>query len=65
MDKVADFLDRVTKISVDVQKKTGKKMTNFLPAMQSDSRIKEIAAEVEEFSKMYYIPGVDSYDDLI
>ncbi|EGC37884.1 serine hydroxymethyltransferase [Dictyostelium purpureum] len=55
--KVVDFLDRVVKVSLDVQSKVGKKMPDFQKAIAESNEIKEIRKEVVEFSKQFGMPG--------
>jgi glycine hydroxymethyltransferase len=57
-EKVAEFLDRVVKISLAVQEKAGKKLTDFLAALESNEELKALRKEVEEFSQKFAFPGL-------
>jgi glycine hydroxymethyltransferase len=57
-DKVAEYLDRVVKISLAVQEKAGKKLTDFLAALESNEELKALRKEVEEFSQKFAFPGL-------
>jgi len=56
--KVAGFLDRVVKVSIRIQEKVGKKLTDFVKVLEADSEIAEIRKEVEEFAKGFPLPGI-------
>lgn len=47
MEIVGDFLDRISKICVEAQKKGGKNLKQFMSAIESDPAIKTLAKEVE------------------
>ncbi|KAM9951180.1 hypothetical protein ACTFIT_012286 [Dictyostelium discoideum] len=55
--KVVDFLDRVVKISLDIQSKVGKKMPDFQRAIADNQDLKQIRQEVKEFSTKFGMPG--------
>ncbi|KAF2070374.1 hypothetical protein CYY_008303 [Polysphondylium violaceum] len=55
--KVVDFLDRVVKLSIDIQNKVGKKMPDFQKAIAGNQDFKELRKEVVEFSKQFQMPG--------
>jgi len=57
-DKVAEFLDRVVKICVVVQEKAGKKLTDFVAALETNEELKVVKKEVEEFSQKFAFPGL-------
>eukprot|EP01112_Ceratiomyxa_fruticulosa_P010938 TRINITY_DN2920_c0_g1_i1.p1 TRINITY_DN2920_c0_g1~~TRINITY_DN2920_c0_g1_i1.p1 ORF type:complete len:449 (-),score=109.19 TRINITY_DN2920_c0_g1_i1:91-1437(-) len=56
--RVAEFLDRVVKVSIRIQDKVGKKLIDFVKALESDAEIIEIKKEVEEISKKFTITGI-------
>jgi len=60
-DVVAGFLDRVVKLTVKIQEKSGKPMKKFIAACNDKDfpEIKEIREEVETFAEKYYMPGFD------
>ncbi|KAK5583407.1 hypothetical protein RB653_005000 [Dictyostelium firmibasis] len=55
--KVVDFLDRVVKISLEIQSKVGKKMPDFQRAIADNQELKQIRQEVKEFSTKFGMPG--------
>ena len=55
--KVADFLDRAVKISLDVQKTSGKKLKDFVAALPSNKDIPVLAKEVATFATSFPMPG--------
>jgi glycine hydroxymethyltransferase len=59
MDKIAEFLDRTTKISVAAQKKGGKNLKQFMNTIQGDEDLKILAKDVEDFATQFRVPGVD------
>ncbi len=59
MEFVAEFLTRVSKLSIESQNKGGKNLKQFLQTVESDPNVANLAKEVEEFSTQFYIPGVD------
>ncbi len=46
MATIVDFIDRVIKISIRVQEKTGKAIKDFNKAIEEDEEIKKIREEV-------------------
>jgi len=57
-EKVADILDKVVKICTAVQEKSGKKLVDFLAALESNEELKVVKKEVEEFSNAFAFPGL-------
>ena len=57
MEKIAEFIDRVIKVCVKAQEKSGKNINDFLKVIEAEEDIKTIANEVENFSTKFYIPG--------
>lgn len=55
---VAGFLDRVIKISVAAQEKSGKKLVDFVAAIEKSEELKAVKKEVEEFAQKFPFPGV-------
>jgi glycine hydroxymethyltransferase len=55
--KVADFLDRALKVSVELQKKSGSKLQDFKKAVSESEDIKVLKKQVEEFASGFYMPG--------
>jgi glycine/serine hydroxymethyltransferase len=58
MEIVATFLLRGIEISKRIQAKVGKQLKDFLPALDEDEEIKQVAEEVKAFSSKYSIPGI-------
>lgn len=56
-EKVGEFLDRVVKICLRVQSKTGKKMVEFKKGIADDEELKTLSQEVNQFSKAFPMPG--------
>lgn len=55
--KVAEFLDRILKIALRIQSKTGKKLKDFSAAVVNDAEVIAFREEVIEFSKEFPMPG--------
>jgi len=58
MVKVAEYLDATVKISLRIQKLVGKKLTDFVIALDTDEEVKALKVTVEEFSKGFPMPGL-------
>jgi glycine hydroxymethyltransferase len=58
MVQVAAFLDEAVKISLKIQAQTGKKLEDFLPALNSNEEVKVLLHKVEEFAKTHPMPGL-------
>ena len=58
--KIADFLERVVKISLDVQAKAGKKLVDFVAALPANKDIPVLAKEVATFATSFPMPGFDT-----
>jgi len=56
-EKVVEFLDRSVKIAVEVQKKSGKLLKNFLPKVEKSEELKELKKEVEKWAIKFPMPG--------
>jgi len=57
LKKVADFLDRTVRISVDIQAKSGKKLVDFEKGVKDSSELKKLREEVEKYSSGFPMPG--------
>lgn len=49
MIKIADFIDRVIKICVSVQAKSGKNIKDFMSLLEQEEGIKTLAKEVDVY----------------
>ena len=58
--KVAGFLDRAVKISLDVQKTSGKKLKDFVAALPANKDIPVLAHDVATFATSFPMPGFDT-----
>ena len=58
--KIADFLERVVKICLDVQAKAGKKLVDFVAALPANEDIPVLAKEVATFATSFPMPGFDT-----
>ena len=58
--KVAAFLDRAVKISLDVQKSSGKKLKDFVASLPNNKDIPVLAHEVAQFATSFPMPGFDT-----
>jgi glycine hydroxymethyltransferase len=59
MEDIGIFLDRISKICLETQKKAGKNLKQFLSEIEEEPKLKELAKEVEQFATQFYIPGID------
>jgi glycine hydroxymethyltransferase len=60
MDVIAEYLDRAIRICLDIQSKSGKKIDEFVTALKTNEDIVKLSNEVEDFSKKFYIPAIDT-----
>lgn len=60
MEKICEFLDRIVKICLRCQEKSGKNINDFLKTVEQDEEIKVLREEVENFSIQFYMPGIDA-----
>ena len=56
--KIGEFLDRTVKTALRIQEQTGKKLKDFVAALETDPEIAAISAEVNAFSQEFFMPGV-------
>jgi len=59
MATVFGFYKKVTDICLKIQASAGKKLTDFLPALEASAEIKAVRLEVEAFAKQWPMPGFD------
>jgi len=55
--EIASILDRVVRISIEIQGKTGKKLVDFLQALDGNDELEKIKNEVHEYSNRFGLPG--------
>merc|ERR1719238_2090423 len=60
-EKIGEFLHRALEIALATQAKSGKKLVDFLKAIESDEdttgKLKALRAEVEAWSGKFFMPG--------
>jgi glycine hydroxymethyltransferase len=56
--KVAEWCVVAIKISVRIQTTVGKKLVDFIAALETDTEVKAVAEEVKAFARQYSIPGL-------
>jgi len=56
--KAVEFLDRGVKIALETQNKVGKKLADFIAALEKSEEVKQLKKEVEEYSKKFPFPGL-------
>jgi len=59
METVFGFYQRAITICKAIQEEKGKKLTDFLPALEASSDIVALKGDVEKFAKGFPIPGID------
>merc|ERR1711976_1006192 len=57
-EKVAEFLDRVVKISLKIQEEKGKKLKDFELGVQGNKEIETLRKDVETFAIAFGYPGI-------
>jgi len=55
--KIADFLERVAIICLEIQNKVGKKLQDFVVALDTNEQLKALKVEVETFAGSFPMPG--------
>ena len=58
MEIVAGFLLKAIEISKRIQETSGKKLVDFVAALETDEELKKVAGEVTAFARQFSIPGV-------
>ena len=62
MREVGRYIDELFKISLDIQAKKGKKLTEFRVGLKESNEIKQLRDEVHNFSMQFDMPGFDVKD---
>jgi glycine hydroxymethyltransferase len=57
MTQVAEYLDELFKISLDIQAKKGKKLSDFKVGLKESKELEQLGEEVHKFSVQFDIPG--------
>ncbi|KAN0031355.1 hypothetical protein ACTFIV_005219 [Dictyostelium citrinum] len=57
-EKIADFLDRIVLISLEIQGRVGKKLVDFVAEINKSKELLDLRKEVEEFSSKFILPGI-------
>ncbi|EAL68146.1 serine hydroxymethyltransferase [Dictyostelium discoideum AX4] len=57
-EKIADFLDRIVSISLEIQGRVGKKLVDFVVEINKSKELLDLRKEVEEFSSKFTLPGI-------
>lgn len=57
--RVADLLHRGLQIGITIQERTGKKLVDFIPALEDNKDIDALRREVEAFASSFNMPGFD------
>ena len=60
MEIIAGYLDRVLKICIQVQSKSGKNIKEFTSGLEKSEDLITLSKEVETFSKKFMMPGIDT-----
>lgn len=59
--EVAAYLDEACTLAQAIQKESGsKKLSDFVKVMKQDQRVKDLADDVQSFSRQFDIPGFDA-----
>jgi glycine hydroxymethyltransferase len=57
-EKVAEWCIKAVQISIRLQKNAGKKLVDFLEAMNNDEEVKQTCEEVKAFARQFSMPGL-------
>ena len=58
METVADYLVQSVAMAKRIQEKSGKKLVDFVAALDGDEELQQTAAKVNAWAKQFSIPGV-------
>ena len=61
-EQVGNFLHRALEICVKLQGKVGKKLADFIPALDEDEDLKQLRTDVTAFASKFPMPGFDVAD---
>ena len=56
-ETIADYCIKSIEIAKRIQEKTGKKLVDFVKAIESDEETQEIAKEINAWAKKFGLPG--------
>lgn len=57
--KVGEFLVRACVLALKIQSSSGKMLKDFVTAIEKDSEVQQLKAEVEAFARSFPMPGFD------
>eukprot|EP00039_Didymoeca_costata_P023740 m.8064 g.8064 ORF g.8064 m.8064 type:complete len:450 (+) comp3833_c0_seq1:78-1427(+) len=55
--KIGEFLHRAVEIAVGIQEKVGKKLKDFVVALEGNEDVAKLKADVNAYSSTFYMPG--------
>jgi glycine hydroxymethyltransferase len=58
MDIIAAFLVKGIEIGKRIQGQVGKQLKDFIPALETDEELKQVAEQVKAYSSQFSIPGI-------
>ena len=56
--QVAEFLHRSARLCLQIQKDAGKKLADFVPAVEKSEEVAALRADVHAFANRFAMPGV-------
>lgn len=57
-ETIAGFLDRIVTISKETQATSGKKLADFVKALETSPKLKTVKEEVQAFASKFPMPGL-------
>eukprot|EP01067_Filipodium_phascolosomae_P002287 Filipodium_phascolosomae@DN2353_c0_g1_i1.p1 len=60
-EQIGEFLNEALKISLEIQKSSGKKLVDFVAAAKASSKVSELKTKVEAWSEKLPMPGIESW----
>lgn len=58
-EQIAEFLHEALQITTEIQDKVGKKLADFVPALEGNEKINALRAKVNAFATTFPMPGFD------
>merc|ERR1711861_79425 len=56
-EQIADMLDRLLQIGLEIQSEVGKPLKKFIPAIEANAELKAMREEVRAFATRFPMPG--------